>query len=99
MDNEIMVYLQEQFGELQKQILISTKNVLSVKELAQLTGLSTGHIYNLVSAKKIPHYKTEGGKLVFFRKQEVEDWLCATRIPTYKEMEQQAATYCVRKRR
>ncbi len=88
-------YLQQQFEELQKQILLSGKNVLNVKELATLTGLSVGYIYNLVSGKKIPHYKTDGGKLTYFKKSEVEAWLCATRVPTYAEVEQQAIAYCV----
>ena len=91
----IKEYLQQRFDELQQQILLSGKNVLNVKELAMLTGLSVGYIYNLVSGKKIPHYKTDGGKLTYFRKSEVEDWLCATRVPTYTEVEQQAIAYCV----
>lgn len=86
---------EERFSELENQILLSGKSVLSVKELATLTGLSVGYIYNLVSAKKIPHYKSEGGKLTFFKKSEVEEWLCATRVPTYTEVEQQAMAYCV----
>ena len=87
--------LEERLNKLEQQILLSGKNVLSVKELATLTGLSVGYIYNLVSAKKIPHYKSEGGKLTFFKKSEVEEWLCATRVPTYTEVEQQAIAYCV----
>ena len=89
------VKIMQRMDELQKQIVLNGKNVLSVKELATLTGLSVGYIYNLVSAKKIPHYKSEGGKLTFFKKSEVEDWLCATRVPTYAEVEQQAIAYCV----
>ena len=99
MDTTILEFLQQRFDELQnnlqKHILLSGKNVLTVKELATLTGLSVGYIYNLVSSQKIPHYKSDGGKLTFFKKSEVEAWLCATRVPTYTEVEQQAIAYCV----
>ena len=54
MNEAIKDYLQQQFEELQKQIMLSGKNVLNVKELAMLTGLSVGYIYNLVSGKDTP---------------------------------------------
>lgn len=95
METNIVALIEQKFDELQKQILLSSKNVLNVKELATLSGLSVGYIYNLVSAKKIPHYKTDGGKLTYFKKSEVENWLCATRVPTYNEVEQKAIAYCV----
>ena len=76
----------EMFEKLNKSIVLSTKKVLTVKELATITGLSVGYIYNLVSAKKIPHYKSNGGKLTFFKREEVEYWLCDTRVYTYDEL-------------
>lgn len=95
METNIVALIEQKFADVQKQILLSSKNVLNVKELATLSGLSVGYIYNLVSAKKIPHYKTDGGKLTYFKKSEVENWLCAQRVPTYTEIEQQAIAYCV----
>ena len=74
---------------------MGAKNVLSVAELSLLTGLSKSHIYKLICSKKIPHYKSEGGKLVFFKKDEVENWLCALKVPTAKEVEQAAIAHCV----
>ena len=71
---------------LENALVLSTKQVLDVKELAQLTGLSVGYIYNLVSGKKIPHYKSPGGKLTFFKRREVEEWMCKTKVFTYDEL-------------
>ena len=68
-------------------IILSTKKVVNVKELATLTGLSVGYIYNLVSGRKIPHYKSDGGKLTFFKVQEIEEWLCAEKVTTIKDLE------------
>jgi predicted DNA-binding transcriptional regulator AlpA len=52
-------------------------------------------LYNLVCAKKIPYYKSQGGKLTYFDKSEVEAWQLQCRVkPTY-EIEQEAANYNV----
>lgn len=85
----------ENSAKLEKLALLGAKNVLNVEDLALLTGLSKSHIYKLVWAKKIPYYKNEGGKLTFFKKSEIEEWLCANRVPTMAEVEQQAIAYCV----
>ena len=85
----------KQLNELKQLALLGAKNVLSVAELSLLTGLSKSHIYKLICSKKIPHYKSEGGKLVFFKKDEVENWLCALKVPTATETEQQAISHCV----
>ncbi len=87
------------FAELQKLTIALNKNVLTVEELAMLSGLTKGYIYNLVHYKKIPHYKSEGGKLTYFKKDEVENWLCAKRVPTQTETEQKAVAYCVTNKR
>lgn len=87
--------LQQQIGDLQKHLSAYSKEVLNVKDLAIYSGLSVGYIYNLVSAKKIPHYKGDGGKLTFFKKSEIDGWMCSSYVPTYKEMEQKAIAYCV----
>jgi excisionase family DNA binding protein len=87
--------LTNQLQELKQLTLLGAKNVLSVADLSLLTGLSKSHIYKLICSKKIPHYKSEGGKLVFFRKDEVENWLCALKVPTATEVEQAAINHCV----
>lgn len=96
MEESIKSFIETKFEELQKQLIMNSKNVWSVKELAHYTGLSRGYIYNLVASHKIPHYKTDGGKLTFFKKQEIENWLCASYVPTYKEMEQKAIAHCLK---
>lgn len=81
-------------NELKQLTLIGSKNVLSVKELSLFTGLSVQTIYNLVSQKKIPYYKNEGGKLTFFKKVEIEKWLCAVPFFSNEAMEQNAVFHC-----
>jgi excisionase family DNA binding protein len=86
------------FNELQtiKQLtLLGAKQALTMSEAALLTGLSKSHLYKLVCYKKIPHYKSQGGKLTYFDKGELTAWQLQYRIKTVDEIEQEAATYCV----
>ena len=40
--------------------LLATKTVLTVDDVATLTGLSKSHIYKLTYSHQIPHYKPSG---------------------------------------
>jgi len=89
------------FKELQaiKQLtLLAAKKVLTMDDVSLLSGLSKSHIYKLVSWKKIPHYKSSGGKLTFFEKDEIEQWLLQNRIKTVEEIETEAQSYCLKKK-
>jgi predicted DNA-binding transcriptional regulator AlpA len=53
---------------------VPSKNHATGIDLAmQVTGLAKGTIYNLVAARKIPHYK-KNGRIFFFR-EELQDWI------------------------
>jgi excisionase family DNA binding protein len=47
---------------------------LSVAEVAELMGVSTSFVYNLVSQKLIPH-KRIGGRRILFHRPTIEAWL------------------------
>ena len=86
-------------AELTKLFIALNKDVLTVKEFALVSGLTPSYIYNLIHKRAIPHYKGEGGKSVYFKKSEVNNWLCAKRVPTQAETEQKAVAYCVTRNR
>ena len=75
--------------------LLGAKNVLTMSDCALLTGLSKSHLYKLVCRKAIPFFKSQGGKLTYFDKNEVEAWCLQHRVKTVSEIEQEAATYVV----
>ena len=81
--------------ELKILTLLGAKQALTMTDAALLTGLSKSHIYKLVCAKKIPYYKSDGGKLTYFDKQEIEAWLLLHRVKTTDEIETEAANYIV----
>lgn len=88
----------KELQEIKQLTLLSTKKVLTMDDVSLLTGLSKSHIYKLVSWKKIPHYKSNGGKLTFFDKSEIEHWLLQNRIKTTEEIEAEAQVYCLNKK-
>lgn len=48
--------------------------ILTIREAAMFTGLSKNTLYKLIQADKIKHYRPNG-KLVYFRRDELEQWL------------------------
>lgn len=71
---------------LEKLIISSNDLTLSMKKAVRYTGLSKSHLYKLTSNKKLPHYKPLG-KMVFFRKSELDIFLLANKISTKEELE------------
>ena len=65
--------------------LLGQKQALTMDDTALLTGLSKSTIYKLVCSKQIPHYKSQGGKLTYFDKDEVNRWLLQNRVATQSE--------------
>ena len=91
MEEKVLSELQE----LKNITLIGVKKALTMNDCALLTGLSKSHLYKLVCQKKLPYWKSEGGKLTYFDRDELNSWMLKHRIKTSDELETEAATYCV----
>jgi len=70
------------------------KEVLTLSEASELTGLSTSELYKKTSTRAIPFYKP-AGKLIYFRRAELEAWLTNTREATLQEIEEHANRFCI----
>lgn len=77
-------------------IINCTKEVLTSDETAKYMGISKSYLYKLTMRREIPHYKPMG-KIVFFNRKEVEQWLQSNRISTDAELNYQAQNYCTKK--
>ena len=90
---KIIFHLNQQIQGL-KAFIISqgVKKALTLEEVSAYTGLSKSYLYKLTSANKIPHYKPNN-KLVYFNREEIDEWLLQNRIKTKAEIEVEAATY------
>lgn len=73
--------------------IFCTKEVLTSDEAARYMGMSKSYLYKLTMLHKVPHYKPMG-KLVYFNRVELEQWLQNNRIAADAELEQQAQNYC-----
>lgn len=89
------VSILNELQEIKQLMLLSAKQALTMSDAALLTGLSKSHLYKMVCAKKIPYYKSQGGKLTYFDKDELTGWMLQHRIKTADELEQEAITYTV----
>lgn len=74
------------------EIPILQKSVLSFEEACIYLNLSDSHLYKLTSARKIPCYRPEGKKL-YFKKNEMDDWMLRNRQSTTDEIEMKASNY------
>lgn len=83
--------LSEKLDEIRDLTAITAKTVLELTEAALFTGFSKDHIYRLTCTNKIPHYKKN--RKLYFRKDELEQWLTECRVPTQAEINSKAATY------
>ena len=91
--------IDERLERIERLTLLGAKEALNMDDAAAYTGLSKDYLYRLVSKKRIPYYKSEGGKLTYFSKTELCAWLLKHRVSTIEEAQEQAAAYTVGKPR
>lgn len=75
--------------------LIATKEVLTSEEAARYMGVKLSYLYKLTHRGEIPHYKPNG-KMCYFKRTELEEWLTANPVATSTELTDRADSYCMR---
>ena len=68
----------EELKEIKSLSLLAAKNVLTIEEVALLTGLSVSCLYKKTCAKQIPFYRSS--KRIYFNRQEIEAWMMSVRV-------------------
>lgn len=76
--------------------IFCTKEVLTSDEAEKYMGVSKSYLYKLTMRQQIPHFKPMG-KMCYFNRLELEQWLQSNRVATTTEIEQQAQTFCMKK--
>ena len=69
--------------------LFCTKEVLTSDEAARYMGISKSYLYKLTMRQQIPHYKPMG-KMCYFNRAELENWLQNNRVATDEEIKERA---------
>lgn len=67
-------------------IIKKQSEILSIEEVSNLTGYKKATIYKLTHERKIPYHKpAHGGRRIFFKKEEIDQWLQSNHIETYED--------------
>ena len=86
--------LQEVADLIATNTLFCTKEVLTSDEAAKYMGISKSYLYKLTMRGVIPHYKPMG-KMCYFNRAELEQWLQQNRCATALEISDRANNYCM----
>ena len=73
-------------------IINCKKEVLTSEEAARYMGISKSYLYKLTMRQQIPFYKPMG-KMCYFKRDELEQWLLQNRYETAEELEERADEY------
>ena len=90
----------EEINELAREVIegtiYCTKKILTTDEAAAYMGISKSYLHKLTMRREIPFYKPMG-KMCYFDRNELEDWITCNRASTNEELNQRAQTYCMKK--
>lgn len=82
---------------LTKQTLLS-KEFLTLEETADYLDLSKSAIYRMTSKREIPFYNP-GGKKLYFKKSDLDQWILQGKTISHIEMEQEVNSYLSRNKK
>ena len=92
-ENEIILH---KLNRIEKHIF-SLKPILNVEELAEYTGFKKSYIYKLVHSNSFPFSKPNG-KILFFDKSKIDEWLLSNSSKSNNEIEQEALEFALKKK-
>lgn len=95
--NQILDKLTEIASKLDEQNILQ-KAVLNFDEACKYLDVSPSHLYKLTSQKQIPHFCPQGKKL-YFRRDEIDQWLQRNRQSAADEIDKLATDYIIRNKR
>lgn len=61
-----------------------SKNVLTINEVAMLTGYTVKYLRQLIARHELTYYRR--GNRLYFNRNEVENWMMEQRIPSNEEI-------------
>ena len=82
----------KQIKQFIKEHNILSKEILTLEEAAVYLQLSKSSVYKLTSNKEVPYY-VPGGKKIYFRRPELDEWIFNSRVSTTMELESSIDTY------
>ncbi len=80
------------------QAIAPDRDLLTIEECSQLSGLKKSYLYRLTHQRQIPHCKP-GGNRVFIRRDDLLNWMEGNPIKTSDDIDRAAAQYMVGRKR
>ena len=74
----------------------SGKELLNAEEAIAFMGISKSMLYKMTHTNEIPFYKP-GGKILYFKRAELMDWMSQYRIKSRSEIEKEVIDYMIKK--
>lgn len=93
-----MELIQKQLNEIKELLAkqrLQQKEILTLEDVVEYLQLSKSCIYKLTSRKVIPHY-IPGGKKIYFKKSEVDEWVFNSRVNSAVNMALDTENYLAR---
>ena len=90
--------IQEKLNEIKELLLkqnLEQKEIFTIAEASEYLQLSKSCIYKLTSSKSIPHY-SPGGKKIYFKKEELLNWVFESRVVSTVDIENDIESYLSR---
>lgn len=86
--------MQERIDKLES-ICYASKEVLNLEEAAAFLGIRKSTLYKMTHLSQVPYYKP-AGKLVFFEKSALLDWVRSVKVKSENEIREEAAMHLSR---
>lgn len=83
--------MQERIDKLES-ICYASKEVLNLEEAAAFLGIRKSTLYKMTHLSQVPYYKP-AGKLVFFEKSVLLDWVRSVKVKSESEIREEAAMH------
>ena len=69
--------------------------IMKVEKTSEYLNISRSQMYKLTSLNLIPYYKPNG-KIIYFKKSEIDEWVLKNRNMTKDEIEREANNYILK---
>ena len=79
-------------------LLRATKTVMSLEEASEYSGISRSYLYELTAKGEIPFSKPRG-KMIYFSKEKLDEWLLSNTRKSEKEIKTEALNYAFRNKK
>ncbi|MCE9152097.1 helix-turn-helix transcriptional regulator [Bacteroides thetaiotaomicron] len=83
---QIKAIIEDVLQESSLYLMSGQPETLTVEEVSELTGYKKATLYKLTHERKIPFHKpAHGGRRIFFKRAEINQWLESNHFGTYEE--------------